>query len=288
MKLGYITSILSAILFGLAGVLIKLIFSFNIDSIDLIILQYTFVVILLLIPLSIFNIKILKVGKADFLRLMVLGVLGDCFMTVFYYKSFYYLPVGIATVLLYTSPIFIYVYSVFFEKNKFTIKSFILLIAIFIGCSMVIGILPFSYSTKGIIYGVLAAACFGFMNVYSSKKLKDINSISLTFYSMLFSLIFLCVYRLPTKGLELNLPLKAYIYIMILSLLCAFLPLMLFYYSIKRIGSFNTSVIGNLEVPTAIVSGFLIFNEEIGVIQLIGTLIILLGVYNIEKQSVIE
>jgi drug/metabolite transporter (DMT)-like permease len=286
MKLGYIASIFSAILFGLAGILIKFIFSFNIDSIDLIILQYTFIVILLFILLSIFNIKMLKVGKKDLLPLIILGVLGDCFMTVFYYKSFYYLPVGIATVLLYTSPIFIYLYSVFFEHKKFTIKSFILLIGIFIGCSMVIGILPFSYSPIGILYGTLGAVCFGFMNVYSSKKLKDINSLSLTFYSMLFSLVFLCIYRMPSKGLMLNMPLKAYMFILLLAFLCAFMPLTLFYYSIKHIGSFNTSVIGNLEVPTAIVAGLIIFNEQIGLIQILGILIILFGVYNIEKENI--
>lgn len=286
MKLGYIASIFSAILFGLAGIFIKFIFSFNIDSIDLIILQYTFIVVILFIPISIFNIKLLKVGKKDFLRLIILGILGDCFMTVFYYKSFYYLPVGIATVLLYTSPIFIYLYSVLFENKKFTMKSFLLLISIFIGCSMVIGILPFSYSPIGILYGILGAACFGFMNVYSSKKLKDINSLSLTFYSMLFSLVFLCIYRMPSKGLMLNIPLKAYIFILLLAFLCAFLPLILFYYSIKCIGSFSASVIGNMEVPTAIVAGLIIFNEQIELIQILGILIILLGVYSIEKENI--
>ncbi|QAA31784.1 DMT family transporter [Clostridium manihotivorum] len=285
MKLGYITSILSAVLFGLAGVLIKLIFSYNIDSIDLIILQYAFIIAILFVVLAVFNINILKVGKRDFFRLIILGIVGDCFMTVFYYKSFYYLPVGIATVLLYTSPIFIYLYSIFFEHKKFTIKSFSLLIVIFIGCSMVIGILPFSYSPIGILYGVLGAAAFGFMNVYSSKKLENINAMSLTFYSMLFSLIFLCIYRLPSKGIDLNLPIKAYIFIVLLAFLCAFLPLMLFYYSIKKIGSFNTSVIGNLEVPTAIIAGLLIFGERMNLIQLFGILIILFGVYNIEKSN---
>jgi drug/metabolite transporter (DMT)-like permease len=285
MKLGYITSILSAILFGLAGVFIKLIFFYNIDSIDLIILQYAFIIAILFVGLAAFNINILKVGKRDLFRLIILGIIGDCFMTVFYYKSFYYLPVGIATVLLYTSPIFIYLYSIFFEHKKFTIKSFSLLIVIFIGCSMVIGILPFSYSPIGILYGILGAAAFGFMNVYSSKKLENINAMSLTFYSMIFSLIFLCIYRLPAKGIDLNLPIKAYIFIVVLALLCAFLPLMLFYYSIKHIGSFNTSVIGNLEVPTSIIAGLLIFGEKINLIQLVGILIILFGVYNIEKSN---
>ncbi|WP_160670928.1 DMT family transporter [Clostridium sp. C8-1-8] len=285
MKLGYITSILSAILFGLAGVFIKLIFFYNIDSIDLIILQYAFIIAILFVGLATFNINILKVGKRDLFRLIILGIIGDCFMTVFYYKSFYYLPVGIATVLLYTSPIFIYLYSIFFEHKKFTIKSFSLLIVIFIGCSMVIGILPFSYSPIGILYGILGAAAFGFMNVYSSKKLENINAMSLTFYSMLFSLILLCIYRLPSKGIDLNLPIKAYIFIVVLALLCAFLPLMLFYYSIKHIGSFNTSVIGNIEVPTSIIAGLLIFGEKINLIQLVGIIIILFGVYNIEKSN---
>lgn len=285
MKLGHITAILSAILFGLAGIFVKFITELDIDSIDLIILQYILIVLISFIIIALLNINLLKITKIQFYHLLILGAIGDSLMTVFYYKSFYYLPVGVATVLLYTSPIFVFIYSVIFQKIKFTIENFFMLITVFAGCIMALGILSFEYSGLGILYGVLASAAFAFMNIYSSKKLVDINAASMTFYSMLFSLIPLCIYRFPTKELIVNIPVRGYIYIAILAFICASLPLALFYYSIKKIGSLNTSIIGNLEIPTAIIAGFLILKEKISMLQLLGIIIVVFGVYKLEKNS---
>ena len=117
MKKGYIYSIFSAILFGSAGLFVKLAYEGGIDSISLLTLQYMIAVPLMFVMMYLFNKESFKVTKVQLLRLAVLGIVGNTFMTVFYYKSFSYLSIEIVAVLLYTYPLMVFVYTAMVKKT---------------------------------------------------------------------------------------------------------------------------------------------------------------------------
>ena len=70
---GYIYSIFSAILFGSAGLFVKLASALGIDSISLLTLQYIIAVPLMFGIMYIFNKRAFKVTKKQLLRLAILG-----------------------------------------------------------------------------------------------------------------------------------------------------------------------------------------------------------------------
>jgi drug/metabolite transporter (DMT)-like permease len=117
LKKGYIYSIISAILFGSAGLVVKLAFLEGVDPIGLLTLQYIIAVALMFLVLLIINKKSLKVSRKELYHLFMLGVVGNSFMTVFYYTAYHYLPMAMVTILLYTYPIIVFIYSLFFHKG---------------------------------------------------------------------------------------------------------------------------------------------------------------------------
>lgn len=126
---GYIYSIISAILFGSAGLLVKLAFVVGIDSISLLTMQYIIAVPLMFLIMYIYNKESFRVTKKQLLRLAVLGIVGNTFMTVFYYTAFNYLPIQMVAILLYTYPIMVFVYSTIFNKGSI---SFTKILAVFL------------------------------------------------------------------------------------------------------------------------------------------------------------
>ena len=199
MKKGYIYSILSAILFGSAGLFVKLAFVGGIDSISLLTLQYMIAVPLMFILMYIFNKESFKVTKVQLLRLAVLGAVGNTFMTVFYYISFKYLPIQMVAILLYTYPLMVFIYSTVFKKESLSYKKLFAVVLAFFGCVLTLDILSgnFKYSLKGVIFALICAMFYAFMNIYSEEKLQGLAPLAINAYSTFFSLICLMIYKFP-------------------------------------------------------------------------------------------
>lgn len=285
MKKGYIYSILSAILFGSAGLFVKLAYVGGIDSISLLTLQYMIAVPLMFILMYFFNRESFKVTKSQLLRLAVLGIVGNTFMTVFYYISFNYLPMEVVAILLYTYPIMVFIYSAVFKKQALGYKKLFAVCLAFLGCILTLDILSgqFKYSIKGIIFAVLCAMFYAFMNIYSEEKLEGLAPLAINAYSTFFSLICLMIFKFPTFVFNGDVTSSLLRYTTILALFCEIIPLTLLYSAIKHIGSLKVSIIGNLEIPTAMLVSFFILHEQIGSMQIIGTVFVIYAIYMIRK-----
>ena len=285
MKKGYIYSIIGAILFGTAGMFVKLAYESGIEATSLLTLQYIIAVTLMFALALIMDRSILKVNRKQLYHLIILGVIGNTFMTIFYYKAFEYLPVAMVTMLLYTYPIIVLIYVTIFKKQKLTKYKLIAIGLAFGGCLLTLNIFngEFKYSVKGIIFGVLSAVFYAFMNLYSEEKLENMDSLAINAYSTAASLIILLIYNFPSFIFKQGISMSTLGYITILAVFCEIIPLTLLYASIKYIGSFKVSIINNLEIPTAMLISFLILGEKIGIYQILGAIMIVGAIYLIKE-----
>ncbi|MBP2032613.1 drug/metabolite transporter (DMT)-like permease [Clostridium algifaecis] len=285
MKKGYIYSVLSAILFGTCGIIIKIAFAEGADSINILILQYMVSIPIIFLSILITDKNALKIKKSDLCHTAVLGIVGNTFMTVFYYMSFNYLDVSMVTILLYTYPAMVFIYYAIFEKIKIGFNKVFDLAAAFTGCFLALGLTNGikSFSIKGFACGILAAIFYAFMNIYTEKKMTKINSLTVNFYSIIFSFLSLIIFKSPMKAFEQNLSIKLIICIVILAVVCEIIPLTLLYSAIKNIGPLKVSIIGNLEIPTAMLLSFFILKEPLTLLQVFGAALVIYAVYNIRK-----
>lgn len=283
MKKGYIYSIVSAILFGSAGLIVKFAFIEGIDSVSLLTIQYLIAVSLMFLMILITNKKALKVSKELLFKLAILGIVGNTFMTVFYYLSFNYLPVPMVTILLYTYPIMIFLYSYIFNKEKVKKKQILSLTLAFVGCILALDLIngKVQYSLLGIFFGFLSAVFYSFMNLYTEKHLEEVEPLTINAYSTLFSLISLLIYKFPLFLFKGQVSFNLIGYTTILAIFCEIIPLTLLYAAIRHIGALKVSIIGNLEIPTAIILAYFLLKESMSLIQLIGSIIVIYAVYSI-------
>lgn len=285
MKKGYIYSILSAILFGSAGLFVKMAYVGGIDSISLLTLQYMIAVPLMFILMYIFDKKSFKITKVQLLRLAVLGIVGNTLMTVLYYISFNYLPMEVVAILLYTYPLMVFVYSAVFKKSHLGYKKLLAVLLAFFGCVLTLDILSghLKYSAIGVMVALLCAMFYAFMNIYSEEKLQGLEPLAINAYSTLFSLIALMIYKFPVFVFSGEVNASLLLYTTILAVFCEIIPLTLLYAAIKRIGSLKVSIIGNIEIPTAMIISFFILHENVGIMQIVGIVIVVCAVYMIRE-----
>lgn len=288
MRKGYFYAIVGAVLFGTAGMFIKFSYVTGLDSVELLTIQYIIAVIIMFALLFIRNKRALILPFKIIARLAVLGILGNTFMTVFYYKAFQYLPVAMVTMLLYTYPLMVFGYAVMFERAKVNKRKAYAIVIALIGSFFTLNLLGngYRYSSKGIMFGILSAAFYAFMNMYSEKYLESVNSLAINAYSTFFSLFSLFVYKPPYFLFHNHLSGVSILYIFILATLCEIIPLTLLYAAIKRIGALRVSIISNLEIPTAILISLVIMKERVSIYQIAGAGLIIYAVYVIKSDEV--
>lgn len=284
MKQGYIYSIVSAILFGSAGFIIKYAYLEGSNPVNLLILQYIIATILMFSYILLTNKALLKISRKALFHCAVLGIVGNTFMTVFYYTAMDYLTIPIVAILLYTYPIIVFIYTVIFEHEKIDSKKILLILVAFLGCYLSLGISlnSVNISIVGLISGLAAAFFYSFMNIYSGKRLPEVNSITVNFYSTAFSLLSLVIYSFPFYLFKGQVTVRLLIYTSLLSVFCEIIPLTLLYAAIKKIGSLKTSVIGNLEIPTAMLLSYFCLGQKINSTQIIGAAMVAYAVYRIK------
>lgn len=273
---GYIYAVLSAVFFGSAGLFIKEAYKTGLSATSLLTEQYIIAVLLMLIISLIKNRRSLIVSKIELKSLFVLGVLGNTMMTIFYYKAFERLPVAMVAMLLYTYPVMVLIYSVAFQNRKLTYNKLIAIIASIFGAVISLGVINGkSYDIIGVLYGILAAVFYSFMNIYSEEKLGETEPLTINFYSTLFTLFVLILIKLPVLTESFKFDEETLISVTSLAFFCEIIPLTLLYSAIKYIGSFKMSIIGNLEIPTAILVSVLFLREHITTYEIIGSILII-------------
>jgi len=287
MNKGYIYAILAAVLFGSAGMFVKMAHAAGLDSISLLTVQYMFAVTLMFAYAAIRNRRVLAVGKKGLMNLAAMGIIGNTGMTLCYYMAFEYLPVAVVTMLLYTYPIMVFIYTCAFEKGSMNWKKTAAIALAFAGCLLTLNVVGgnYSYPAKGVAFGFMSAVFYAFMNIFSEKKLEDVDSLAINAYTTLFSLAALCILRFPSYVFRGEVNPDSAVYIVLLAIFCEILPLTLLYAAIKHIGALQVSVISNLEIPTAILLAFLFLSEKITAVQLLGSVLIVFAVFLIRQSE---
>lgn len=283
---GYVYSIIGAILFGTAGMFIKFAYRTGLDSVTILTVQYIIAVFLMFSCLIVKDKNSLKVSKTELKDLCILGVVGNTFMTVFYYVSFKYLPVAMTTMLLYTYPVIVFLYSCVFKRVRIKKRDVFALMLAFIGCVLTLNLLSggFDYSMTGVVIGLLSAVFYAFMNIFAENKFENVEPLAVNAYSTLFSLIALCMYKFPTELFNGKIDGSTLMNISILAVACEIVPLTLLYASIRLIGALKVSIINNLEIPTAMLLSFVFLGEKVTLMQVTGAMLVIYAISLLKKS----
>ncbi|QEK13516.1 EamA family transporter [Crassaminicella thermophila] len=287
---GYIAGILSAIFFGFSGLFVKLAQGSGLDSASILILQYIITIPTMWIIAFLKYKNQIKINKNDLIKLFFIGMFLQSSVSIFYYESFKYLDISIATILLFTYPIWITIFSSFFSKIKLNKVIILSVIITFLGCILVLDILHIntSFSLKGTLLGLGGAFFLAFSNIFLEKFENRIPPFILSTYSSTFIFLNLIIFRFPKQLLHINITKFQLINVALLVFICQIPPGILMYTAIQYIGAVKTAIIGNIEIPTAALIGYIFYKETLNPLQFIGILLVLGGIMLMQNSEYIQ
>lgn len=236
--------------------------------------------------------KIPYQGLSWLWRLFLLSIFGTGLHYGIQTIGMQYTTASNASLYAVTGPISIAILAVLFLGEKITWKK-----ALGIGCAL-LGVLIvmgletiMAFELKGRLLGDLLvfASIFmwGFFTVLGKDMMRQMSAIDLTAVVTFIGTL----YMIPLGGIEtlsrsfslVSIPIEAWAAVAFLGITCSFLATLLYFFALERTESQKVGVYMYTIPPISYIMAAVVLNETIGINLIIGSLIVLAGVYLTEK-----
>ena len=297
--IGYSLYLLAATLFALNGTISKSILLTGIDPSRLSQLRVTGAFVILFVFVALTRPRALRIARSEFVPLLAYGILGVAMTQYLYFVAIELLPVGIALLIEFTSPIMVALWFHFVLKHHTPRIVWLGLAIALVGLAMVAQVWQgFTLNMLGVLaaFGAGAALALYFLVGDSMVQRPDPrDAVSMTMWGFGAAALFWFVaqpwwsfpwsalsgdgYPLGEDAAGVPIPLLA-TYMIVLGTV---VPFWLIVASLHHIRASNASVIGMTEPLLATFIAWVALGEVLAPIQIAGAIVVLLGVYLAER-----
>ena len=280
-KIAVLFPIISGGLWGSAGIFIRKLSDFGLNSYTIISSRVLIALIILFIGILILDKSLLKIKLKDAWVFMASGILGMLGLNFCYNESVNHLSLSLAAVLLSLSPIFVIFIAAILFKEKITLRKISCMLLAILGCILASGLLENNTGMKlsaiGILIGLLSAFFYALYSVVSKIAMgKGDEALTITFYSLLTLEIVLLPFTdwNILKDFVISAPVNNSIFMLLHSVFTSVLPYVLYTVSLSYIEAGKTSILAAGGEPiSAMLLGMLFFSEVPTILSLIGLIL---------------
>jgi drug/metabolite transporter (DMT)-like permease len=269
--------LLGACSYGILAVIVKLAYKQGFTVSEVIGSQYLFGFLFMLVPF-LFSKKSFSLKEIVFLA--VAGITTSL-TGMLYGKSLETIPASISVVLLFQFTWIGIIIEAIANRKIPSKEKLIAILILFIGTLLSSGGLTNSLlelHKTGVIFGLLSAISFALFIFVSGRVAVHLPSMTRSFFMISGALIFLLIVLSPNFITNGTLGEGLWKYGSLLGLFGVLLPVLFFSIGTPKIGAGPATIIGAAELPTAVIASALILHEHVSFIQIIGVLVILIGV----------
>ncbi|MCR5134896.1 MAG: DMT family transporter [Clostridiales bacterium] len=241
----------------------------------------------ILVPLLFFlgrhtGINYFKISKKGLLQCLFLGICTQALFNAAYSNCINTVGVGAASVLLYTEPVFVCVFSRMLFKEQIGPRKGISLVINLLGCFLMVtggDLSVLKGPLTGILCGIASGFLYSLITIVGKVTMEETHPFTLVFYNFLFGWIALAVMENPVPAIA-AVSSPAF---WLLGFGFGLIPTVgsyLFYMSgiSKGIELTRAPIIASVEPIVAALIGLLLFHESLGPVNTIGLAAVLFSI----------
>lgn len=295
--------IVAAMLWGILVIFVKELSKAGISAMETVALRVWGSAAFMLIGLFLTNRKKLRIHIKDSWCFVGTGLVSIVFFSYCYFRNVEVSGVAVASILMYTSPIFVTVLSAMFFKEKFTKMKELALFIAFMGCVLVSGIAGVAgigsmesgsmgvISRTGILLGLGSGIGYALYSIFGRFALdKGYEAATVTTFTFLFA----CVGVLPfIHTMELLQKLLAEPKLIVLSLamalFCTCFSFTLYTIGLQYMEAGRAAVLATLEPIISTLAGVVIYKQSLNGFMVVGIVLVLLaGIMSSAKPEAVK
>jgi drug/metabolite transporter (DMT)-like permease len=285
---GLAIAISGAILFSAKAIVAKLIYRYDVDAVTLITFRMLFS-LPFFAAVAVWKARTATpLAKADHGKIVVMGLLGYYLSSFLDFLGLQYISAGLERLILFLTPSFVLLISVVFLHKKITSREWLALGTAYLGTVLVFlhdVRLGGANVTLGGAFVLGSAIAYALYLLLSGDLVSRVGALRLVAYAMCVSSI-ACILQffVLRPASMLVQPMPVYGLSIINAVFCTVFPVFLTMVAVSRIGPATTSQAGMIGPVSTLFLGALILGEPITEIQLVGTALVLAGIYLLSKK----
>lgn len=268
-KIAVLLIVVAGTLWGIIGYFVRTLQENSIDSMQIVAIRMTISAFAFGLYALLFNRKLFEIKLKDLWCFIGSGVVSVAVFSFCYFKCIQYSSLSMASILLYTAPIFVMLFSVFLFKEKLTVTKVVSLVMAFCGCLFVTGVFTQNVviNVVAVMFGVMSGVCYALYSIFSRLALNSgYSPLTITLYTFVFSAI-ASVLVIDVQPVFEYMTDSTYnfLYCIVFALLSSVVPYVTYTIGLKYVKPSTASIIASIEPVVATVMGALVFDEAVQV-----------------------
>lgn len=282
-------AIVGAILFSTKAIVAKLIYRYPVDAVTLIAFRMIFS-LPFFAAIAIWKARTeAPLSNSERGRIVVLGLLGYYLSSFLDFIGLQYISAGLERLILFLTPSFVLLISVFFLKRRIGGLEWAAL-----GISYLGTVLVFLHDARtgganvflGGAFVLGSAVAYALYLISSGELVRRVGAMRLVAYAMcVSSAACIAQFFLLRPVSMLVQPFPVYGLSIINAVFCTVLPVFMTMIAVSRIGAATASQAGMVGPVSTLFLGAIILGEPITSIQLAGTALVLCGIYLLSRKK---
>jgi len=292
---GVIIALAGAVCFSTKAIFVKLAYRDTaIDAVTLLALRMLFSLPFFIISATVESRKEtnIKFTVKQWLGVAVVGLLGYYVSSLLDFLGLQYISAGMERLILFIYPTLVLLMSAMFFRQQIKKYQWIALVLTYAGLA-----LAFSSEVDwnasqhenfylGAVLIFLCAITYALYIVGSGRLIPLVGAAKFNSYAMTFASAGVLIhYAFVSHTSLFNLPPLVYFYSFMMAIVGTVVPSYLVTEGIKRIGSDNAAIVGSIGPMSTILQAYIFLHEPVFAMQIIGTLMILVGILLIGKKG---
>ena len=181
--------LLSGILWGVISLFIRRLSAAGLSAMQICFVRLLIAAPVFVVAALVFSPARMRIRLRDVWIFLGTGVVSVLLFNTFYFYTIIHSEASVAVVLLYTSPIFVMLFSALLFKERITPEKIIALAMTFIGCILVSGVTSGGATLTPLValIGVMSGLFYALYTVFGTFGLRRYDPLTLTAYTFLFA-----------------------------------------------------------------------------------------------------
>lgn len=220
------------------------------------------------------------------LYIICISLIGFTIASVSIYNAYNHLSTGIATLILFTHPIFVIIFESIQAKQWVNKQKRIAALMILVGLSLVLYQKNMSLSIIGIVLSFTSSIAYAVFSFGLAKKsVQKLNGIVIAAYMSSVTAVTMGIQCLITSAPLYPSQSTGWISAILLALVSTVVASVAFYEGLTVVGPSSATLISSFEPLFVIILGLLFLNEPFSIKIIIGGIIIIYGIYFTVKKK---
>lgn len=283
--IGALQIIAAGACFGFLGLFGKQAYLYEMTPGELLGMRFSIASLIMFSYFLIFSRKTFVLDLKTTLWSLALGGFGYAFFSSLYFMALQGVSASLTVLLLYIYPIFVFIISVLFLKEKLQGRSLLALALSLIG---LMGLVWGEWSIsdhKYILYGLSAAFFYALYVVISGIVLKNKNSVSTSFYTQVGAGLVLWLIHFQDIQRPITLMQNHSLFLIAMAFICSVLAMTLFLLGLQKVRSSEASLLSLSEPFFGVLVAAIFLNESLQWVQILGGALVISGLVLILKSK---